>query len=35
MDRLEVKMQCLVCVGQVTLEEAQQAIYSDWQAAYH
>ncbi len=34
-DRLEVKLQCLVCTGQVPLDEAQQEIYSDWQAAYH
>lgn len=33
-DRLEVKLQCLVCTGQVTLEQAQQDIYADWQAAY-
>lgn len=34
-DRLEVKLQCLVCSGQVPLDEAQDAIYTDWQAAYH
>lgn len=34
-DRLEVKLQCLVCAGQVPLQEAQQEIYTDWQAAYH
>lgn len=34
-DRLEVKLQCLVCSGQVQLDEAQDAIYTDWQAAYH
>jgi hypothetical protein len=34
-DRLEKKLQCLVCSGQVPLEEAQHAIYEDWQAAYH
>lgn len=33
-DRLEVKLQCLVCTGQVTLADAQQDIYADWQAAY-
>jgi hypothetical protein len=34
-DRLEVKLQCLVCSNQVTLREAQQEILEDWQAAYH
>ncbi len=34
-DRLEVKLQCLVCAGQVSLAEAQQNIYADWLAAYH
>lgn len=34
-DRLEVKLQCLVCTGQLPLAEAQEAIYVDWQAAYH
>ena len=34
-DRIEVKLQCLVCTGQVPLITAQQAIYRDWQAAYH
>lgn len=34
-DRLEVKLQCLVCTGQISLHEVQNAIYSDWQAAYH
>ncbi len=34
-DRLEAKLQCLVCTGQVPLAEAQRAIYEDWQAAYH
>jgi hypothetical protein len=33
-DRLEVKLQCLVCGGDVPLEVAQEAIWSDWQAAY-
>ena len=33
-DRLEVKLQCLVCGGDVALKEAQDAIWSDWQAAY-
>jgi hypothetical protein len=34
-DRLEVKLQCLVCSGQVTLAVAQIAIATDWEAAYH
>ena len=34
-DRLEVKLQCLVCSGQVGLDEARQVIYEDWQGAYH
>ena len=34
-DRLEVKLQCLVCTGQVELSEAQQSIYTDWTKAYH
>jgi len=34
-DRLEVKLQCLVCTNQVTLREAQQEILEDWQAADH
>jgi hypothetical protein len=33
-DRLEVKLQCLVCSGDVALQEAQDAIWSDWKAAY-
>lgn len=33
-DRLEVKLQCLVCTGQLRLAEAQQAIYTDWTKAY-
>ena len=33
-DRLEVKLQCLVCSGDVALHEAQDAIWSDWLAAY-
>ena len=33
-DRLEVKLQCLVCSGDVPLDVAQNAIWSDWQAAY-
>lgn len=34
-DRLEVKLQCLVCSGQVSLNEAREAIFNDWQEAYH
>jgi hypothetical protein len=33
-DRLEVKLQCLVCGGDVALDAAQEAIWSDWRAAY-
>ena len=33
-DRLEVKLQCLVCSGDVPLDVAQNAIWADWQAAY-
>jgi hypothetical protein len=34
-DRIEVKLQCLVCTGQVPLSEARVAIATDWRAAYH
>jgi hypothetical protein len=34
-DRIETKLHCLVCSGQVTLAKAQHEIASDWQAAYH
>src|SRR5262245_533733 len=34
-DRLEKKLQCLVCTGQVPLSEARTEIAKDWQAAYH
>src|SRR6266446_6249105 len=34
-DRLEVKLQCLVCSEQVKLATAQREILEDWQAAYH
>jgi len=33
-DRLEVKLQCLVCSGRLELETAQTAIYEDWQDAF-
>ena len=33
-DRLEVKLQCRVCAGQLELAKAQRAIYSDWEKAY-
>ena len=33
--RIEVKLRCLVCSGQLLLEAAQEAIYNDWQGAYH
>jgi hypothetical protein len=32
-DKLEVKLQCLVCTGKIALQEARFAIYTDWQAA--
>ncbi len=32
-DKLEVKLQCLVCTGAVTLAQAQREIYADWQGA--
>jgi hypothetical protein len=34
-DRIERKLGCLVCTGQISLQEAQSAILDDWQAAYH
>jgi len=34
-DRIEVKLQCLVCPGEVSLGEAQTAIATNWEAAYH
>lgn len=34
-DRIEVKLQCLVCSGQVSLDQARHQIAEDWQAAYH
>jgi len=34
-DRLEVKLQCLVCTGQLTLSQAQTEIADNWQSAYH
>lgn len=34
-DRIEAKLCCLVCTGQVPLATAQGAIIADWQAAYH
>lgn len=33
--RIEVKLRCLVCSGQLPLEAAQKAIYDDWQSTYH
>lgn len=32
-DRLEVKLQCLVCSDDVALKDAQDAIWTDWKAA--
>lgn len=34
-DRIETKLHCLVCSGQVTLANAQREILEDWQTAYH
>lgn len=34
-DRIETKLQCLVCSHQMTLAEAQREILEDWQAAHH
>ena len=34
-DRIEAKLQCLVCTGQVALDVAQRAVSDDWLAAYH
>ena len=33
-DKLEVRLQCLVCTGAIELRPAQEAIYYDWKAAY-
>ena len=33
--RIEVKLRCMVCSGQLPLQTAQEAIYNDWQGAYH
>jgi cytochrome c-type biogenesis protein CcmH/NrfF len=33
-DRIEAKLQCMVCSGQVTIADAQREILTDWQAAY-
>lgn len=32
-DKLEVKLQCLVCTGSVPLDQAQTEIYNDWKGA--
>jgi hypothetical protein len=34
-DRIEVKLQCLVCTEQVSLGDAQREIAENWQGAYH
>lgn len=34
-DRIELKLECLVCSNQVALAEAQDQIATDWQAAYN
>jgi hypothetical protein len=33
-DKLETKLQCMVCAGKLELAAAQRAIYDDWQGAY-
>jgi hypothetical protein len=33
-DRLERRLQVMVCAGQITLQSARQAVQSDWHAAY-
>ena len=34
-DRIDVKLHCLVCAGQVALLDTQREIVEDWQVAYH
>lgn len=34
-DRLEAKLCCMACSGQLQLAEAQSMIATDWEAAYH
>ena len=34
-DRIEVKLQCLVCSGQITLPDAQTLTARDWESAYN
>ncbi len=33
-NRIEAKLQCLVCSGQMTLADAQREIFENWQTAY-
>lgn len=33
--RVEVKLNCLVCSGQLGLSQAQEAVWSGWEDAYH
>lgn len=33
--RLEVKLQCLFCSGQLSPAVAQHEMFDDWQTAYH
>ena len=33
-DKLETRLHKLVCYGKITLEEAQEAISTDWVKAY-
>lgn len=34
-NRIEAKLQCMVCSGQVALADARREISTDWQATYH
>jgi cytochrome c-type biogenesis protein CcmH/NrfF len=34
-NRIERKLQCLVCTGQIGLDDARREIAEDWDAAYH
>jgi hypothetical protein len=34
-DKLEVKLQCLVCTGQIDLDVARKEIFEDWVGAAH
>lgn len=34
-NRVERKLGCLVCTGQISLDDARAAIATDWRSAYH